>query len=102
MPLRLLVPPRTRPRGMRWVRPAVPGLWRRDILPVDVGAPEREVLTRDADRLAIVGATRFQEEDRSGWVRREPVGQRATRRTGPDDDEIVPISRHWLTRRCQA
>src|SRR5215212_7550566 len=24
MPLRLLVPPRTRQRGMRWVRPAVP------------------------------------------------------------------------------
>src|SRR5215208_2208621 len=24
MPLRLLVPPRTRPRGMRWVRPSVP------------------------------------------------------------------------------
>ena len=89
MPLRLLVPPRTRPRGMRWVRPAVPDCGVETYCQ-STSVPQSEVLAWDADRLPIIGATRFQrgpkrmDPTRAGWSARSRLNRPRRRRNRTD------------------
>jgi hypothetical protein len=81
-------PPSSLPRGQNSRRPTEPGLGLGRVVPVAAGAPDLVEPGRHLHLEDVVRAAGLEQQHFQRRVLRQPRGDRAPGRAGPDDDDV--------------